>query len=226
MSDRVKKCSVCEEEKPLDAFSEAPTCKDGHKGQCKKCIVRLNKERYKGELKKPESYRFLTLKEWNVFKEAEDDPVWNLYWNLLAKCGLRLSEGLAAGPKQINVDTSIIAVATLKRPGRPIFDVDIPPDLAKALLALPTKQERWFHWTPHQVWRRFRLILWKAKLPETRSPHSLRHLKGLRTAHVTKGDVVKVAKALRHKSLKTAEHYIHVEPEERKKVAEDSWEGM
>lgn len=45
MNETTKKCSCCGQVKPLSDFPVNKGCKDGHTGQCKKCKVKLARER-------------------------------------------------------------------------------------------------------------------------------------------------------------------------------------
>jgi hypothetical protein len=42
----MKKCNVCEVEKPYENFTKEKLAKDGYKNKCKECINRISKEKY------------------------------------------------------------------------------------------------------------------------------------------------------------------------------------
>ena len=181
-----------------------------------------------GNVPKPdEESKYLLPEDWKKFKAAVDDPILRTMFDLSQCCGLRLNEALSLTKEKFDFPRGIVYVRTLKRKGNPVFPLDVRPDLMetiKELCSNKSKDYRPFNYIPMTVWRRFKKAIKKAKLNERLSPHSLRHLCGLKLVKATGGNIIEIAKHLRHASSLSSEHYVHLSPIRRKEISESMWE--
>ncbi len=178
--------------------------------------------------KPDEEMRYLTPEQWRTLRVVIDDDAWRCFFDLLQSCGLRTTEGLSLTPAHLRIAEGVVMVPTLKREGRPTLPVDVRPDLLDALRARIERlglrpSDHIFPWGYHLAWERFKRYAKLAGLNERLSPHSLRHLFGLKMAEVTNGDLVAVAKSLRHAGQKHAWRYVHLRPSRRRALAEQVW---
>jgi integrase len=82
------------------------------------------------------------------------------------------------------------------------------------------KDEHIFKMARIWAWRCFKVISKKAGLSELYSPHALRHCQGIMAANVFKGDIVKVAKRMRHRNPNNVYRYVHLLQIDEKQMIE------
>lgn len=217
----------------LDFYSYSPMCKLCHRAEALLRKREIDASRGKIFARdprrlKPERQTYMTPEEWIRFNEKIERTEDKVMWSLMVQAGLRVQECLELTPEWVDFETRAIKVRTLKQRRHWERDiVDLPEELAPYLRAIesdPTK--RYFPITYRAAYLRFKKTASLAGLHPRYSPHSLRHLCGYVTAKVTNGNLIEIAKTLRHRSTKTAEHYIHLIPEIRAKIADERWKVL
>ena len=177
--------------------------------------------------KPDEEMLYMKPSDWGKFKAVIDNDHWLLYFDLTQSLGLRASETLSLRFSGIDFEQGIIRVKTLKRKDHPVFPLDVRPDLLMKLKELMIdkrfNQDHIFTYTYHRVWSKFKSYAKRAGLHPRLSPHSLRHLYGLRLVQATHGNTAEMARALRHAGTSMVARYVHVLPERRKEIAKKMW---
>ncbi len=166
--------------------------------------------------KKTENDFIMTFEDYQIFRQHayKYDTKYGLLFDVICYGGLRVSEGIAIKPKDINFDGNAISVITLKRKGHPRIELLYPKEIIKILKIyiygndLPFNKRIWSV-DRTSVFRAMKRILKEANLNPRHSPHALRHLHGTLTAEIVK-DSVLVAKRLRHSSISATPRYIHL----------------
>lgn len=180
-----------------------------------------------GTRKKAERCLYMDYEEANKFiQQAYNiDVIQGMLWDLVFTGGLRISEALLITPSDIDHKTNKIKIHTLKqRKDREQIDEILFPENTIAICKkiidsyLIGNTDKIFEFTRQHAWNKFKIILKKANLNKLYSPHALRHAHGIQVAEATKGDLVKIARRLRHKNLSNAFRYTHLTDEIQKEV--------
>lgn len=181
-----------------------------------------------GSRKKSERDLYMTLDETKIFISTAyaQNPIHGILWDITLNGGLRISETLSIRPRDIDYAANIIQIQTLKQK-REVEKVDIlfPARtidiLHKIILCYNIKPDKLvFDITRQYAWKIFKATCRKAKLSSEYSPHALRHAHGIMVSNAVQGDLVKIAKRMRHASPSNAWRYVHLSHQDQKEIVD------
>lgn len=131
MDEQKKKCNVCEAVLLLSNFSKAPTCRDGYRGDCKKCVAakyRVRRAKKKENFKKPD----MTGSK-RCTQCALEKPVADFYFKVES------SDGFASHCKECQATLSRLNKQSKDRPRRVVgFKLCSKCGLEKAVEDFPS----------------------------------------------------------------------------------------
>jgi integrase len=180
-----------------------------------------------GNKKKPEEFLFLQPDDAKKFLVAayKYDVRKGALMDVMLNGGLRVSEALSIKAEDISQTENKIRITCLKKRDLQFIDLLYPSStmnicrkLIKYLELKPS--DRLFPWTRQWAWKCFKKILSICNLSRLYSPHALRHAHGIMIAEITKGDHIKIAKRLRHSSVKYVYTYTHLTDQIQKEIVE------
>lgn len=152
-----------------------------------------------------------------IHEAYEYSPIQGLLWDIVFNGGLRISEALAIKPSDVDFKSNKIKIHTLKqRSADVIIDEILFPNkiiliCSKIVSAYRIKpNDKIFDMTRQWAWKMFKTFLKSCTISDKYSPHALRHSHGILVSEATKGDIVKIAKRLRHRSHNNAWRYMHL----------------
>lgn len=172
-----------------------------------------------GTKKKDERFLYMEQDEVSkLLKEAYNyHPIQGLLWDLVFNGGLRISEALYITPSHVDFKNNKIKIYTLKQKNHilkadeilfPARTITICYKIIQAYKIKPNSSL--FNITRQWAWKTFKLLLKRSGLSNKYSPHALRHAHGILVAEATKGDIVKIARRLRHRNSANAFRYTHL----------------
>lgn len=172
--------------------------------------------------KKTERELYLTPDEYLKLRQVayEINVREGLLIDVLALGGLRVTEALMITVDDINPETNMITIHTLKKryKGKRVDKIDdilYPEETINALVLYCRSRrirsgKRVFPFTRQRAWQIYKHIISKVPgLSSRLSPHSLRHCHGIMVIEAT-GDSMLASKRLRHAHIKETERYIHL----------------
>jgi integrase len=181
-----------------------------------------------GNKTKPERYYYMLPEEFKLFLKAaySFSRTQGILWDITAGAGLRISEALNLSVESFDFKDNCILVRTLKRKEHPLIPVYVSPSLmfsVKEYIAWKKLKAGsfLFHTTRQVAWKKFKKICELAGLSKLYSPHALRHLHGMVVSELTQGDLVAIAKRLRHAQPMTAWRYVHLQRVLEEKIAKE-----
>lgn len=182
-----------------------------------------------GNKSKDERYLYMLPDE--VFKLLDTAYEYDKFYGVLFEVtfygGLRISETLMIRPMDIIPDKNEIRIFTLKQKDKNklkqvslLFPEKTIENLKNIINSSATQESRIFNITRQQAWSVFKKMLIFSELSEEYSPHALRHAHGIIVSKITSGNVVNIAKRLRHSSLNYVSKYTHLTDEMQKEIIE------
>ncbi|MBT9174573.1 MAG: Tyrosine recombinase XerC [candidate division WS2 bacterium] len=168
-------------------------------------------------MRKEERYLYLLPEEWKVIVNTTltFSIKYGLLWDLIGYSGLRISEALFITPKDFDFKNNIIRVLTLKQREKKFDYVKLPKgimDILKSYISSNNIQPTHKLWdiSRQSAWKMFKKCLKLSNLDKRFTIHGLRHCQGIMVAEITKGDVIKITKRLRQKTVAMALRYTHL----------------
>lgn len=210
------------EECVLTALKEKKRLKDEKRKRREKAIA---EGKFKG---KPEEDRYMLPEEWPLFEQAIYEPIYYILWLILWSTGARINEALQLTTEDFNLGENKVTITSLKRRDHLKVEYPLPSIICKAIKTFNKKPgEKIFTnkkkkaITLRMAQNKFKTTCRRAGIRTCLSPHSIRHLFTQRAWKKTGGDMKLTAKMLRHKYVSTLEHYLHLTPREKEKVANE-----
>lgn len=173
---------------------------------------------------KSERDKYLLKEEYKKFIKNTPDQ-YKLFWEVVFHAGLRISEALNITINDIFYNENKILITTLKRKNHPIIPVIIPKNLIDNIQGYVCKNPgingRLWKFSRQYAWKMFKSICIKSNLNPKYSPHALRHAHGVMIADITNGNMIEIKNRLRHSSIRSTEHYVHVSEKKQKELADN-----
>ena len=175
-------------------------------------------------MSKNERDKYLLKEEYKKFIEYAPEQ-YKLFWEVVFNAGLRISEALNITINDIMYEENKILITTLKRKDHPIIPVIISKNLIESikehLWKNPAINGRIWKFSRQYAWKMFKSICVRANLNSKYSPHALRHAHGVMIADITNGNMIEIKNRLRHSSIKSTEHYVHISEKKQKELSDN-----
>lgn len=173
---------------------------------------------------KTERQKYILKHEYDLF--IKNCPKkYLLFWKIVAFGGLRISEALSISVNDILYEENKILITTLKRKGRPIlpviFSENIISEIQEHIWNNPALNGRIWKISRQYAFKMFKSICIKAGLDSHYSPHCLRHFAGIMISDITNGNMVEIKNRLRHSSIRSTEHYVHISEKKQKELSDN-----
>lgn len=177
-------------------------------------------------MKKPEKFLYMTPDDARRFvaHSYKFNAQIGLMFDITFNGGFRISETLNICISDIDFPKNVIHIKTLKQKiVMEKAEVLMPERLIRLCRqfiefhALKSS-DRLFPFTRQWAWQCFKKILRICKMNHLYSTHALRHAHGIMVSNATRGDLVKIAKRLRHSSVKSAWKYVHLSMVDQKEI--------
>ncbi|MEM7015424.1 MAG: site-specific integrase [Verrucomicrobiota bacterium] len=170
-------------------------------------------------LNESENERFLA--EANKLSDAKAAFCLTIYYT-----GCRISEALNLKPSNVEMESGVVLIRTLKKRDRVVVRrLPIPMNLAEALAALNGERRNQRLWTFSRStgWRLIKRVMKNAEIrgPQA-SPKGLRHAFGVRSV-MNQVPVTAIRKWMGHSSLETTTIYLDVQDNEQRELIRRTW---
>jgi len=167
---------------------------------------------------KTERDLYMTYKEFKKLKVYlyKKSITYGLLFDIIALGGLRVSEALQLTPKDFDFENNLIYVKTLKRKGHPVIPLKYPANIMQIIRKYINSykiddKERVFNFSRQWVWKIMKNVINSIPgLNKRYSPHALRHLHAIIVSEITKGNIISIAKRLRHSDTRYVYRYTHL----------------
>lgn len=173
---------------------------------------------------KSERDKYLLKDEYKKFIENTPEQ-YKLFWEVVFQAGLRISEALNITVNDIMHKENKLLITTLKRKNHPIIPVIVSENIINNIQGYirnnPAINGRIWKFSRQYAWKMFKSICVKAGLNPKYSPHAMRHAHGVMIADITNGNMIEIKNRLRHSSIRSTEHYVHISEKKQKELSDN-----
>lgn len=173
-------------------------------------------------MSKNERDKYLLKDEYKKFIEYTPEQ-YKLFWEVVFGAGLRISEALNITMNDVIFEENKILITTLKRKNHPIIPVIVSENIICRIGNMRKNMEiygRIWKFSRQYAWKLFKSICLKAGLNPKYSPHAMRHAHGVMIADITNGNMIEIKNRLRHSSIRSTEHYVHISEKKQKELSD------